>query len=779
MQDKKKSDILNKTDGAMDFKRYSRLFKRKKWLIFGVFSVVFILWMLMTLKFAPSPAYTIHALIQLEDRRELAAMDTRGRPENEAKRGLLRSRSFLGEVVDKLSYAVQFKNVNRADIVDSVYLAKDYLTGGYKLVKNGGNLQLFYTNSENNIKNKKVLDLSLPANRTLEYGGFKLFFNENISELKDDVKFGVIEKKQAVELLRESIIDGFRNSTRTLLRISIIGKDPYFSTKVLNTLISEFVRKNLDHKKHYTREILRILSEQLKTAQLELDVAVNNLRIFRQSNPWVGLAADASGVITNISTNEAEKAGISSRKNSLDMLLARFNASSGDAKYPVLNEILSFLAAQQAPTIPALASEFTNLTSERTRLLGAYAPEHVVVLENQKKLDELEKKVLLTASNQNVRYENQRNQVQAKINADNYKIRNLPAKELQLAELQRKRSIADQIYSSLLIRHNQAKIADAVEVGDIRILDPAVVPQLKSKIRIYLKYLIIGLFISLGISIGFVFLLEFLDKTVRTSEELEKLIPIRVIAKIPRIGNKKDNIRELVQEKGRIDPKLVTADYSPTPVGEAYRSLRTQLLFSNNNRRVKSLFVSSLNPNEGKSLNAGNIAITFAQQKLPTLLIDADLRRGVLHNSFACKKKPGLSDILYSNADITDENIRKIIQQTHIPNLYLLSSGRPVPNPSEILGGQKGREIVNFLTKRFGFVIIDTPPIMVTADSVIISQYVESGIFVINAGKTNVTELKEKINEYNDFEKRIIGLLLNYAEDNIRKDRYQYSYYNY
>ncbi len=776
MHNIKNNNALNKIETGIVFNRYIRLFKRKKWLVFGIFSMVFIFCTLLVYKFAPSPIYTINAFIQLEDRRELSAMDARGRPENESKLGLLRSRSFLGEVVNKVSYAVRFTNMNRLDVVDSVYLEKEYLTGGYKLIKNGNNLQLFYTNSENNIKNKKVLDLSLPANRIIKYGGFKLFFNENILEVKDNVEFKVIKKKLAVELLRESIETTSRNRANTLWGISVKGKDPSFTTKVVNTLVNEFIRKNLDHKKHYTREILRILSEQLKTAQLELDVAVNNLRIFRQNNPWVGLAAGASGVITNISTSEAEKVGISSTKNSLDMLLARFNASNGDAKYPVLNEILSFLAAQQAPTIPALASEFANLTSERTRLLGAYAPEHVVVIENQKKLDELEKKVLLTANNQNAQYNNQLNQVQTKINADNYKIRNLPAKELQLAELQRKRSVADQIYSSLLIRHNQAKIADAVEVGDIRILDPAVVPQLISKIRIYL---LIGLFISLGISIGYVFLLDFLDKTVRTSEELEKMIPIRVIAKIPEIGNKKDNIRDLVEEKGRIDPKLVTADYSPTPVGEAYRSLRTQLLFGNNKERVKSLFVTSLNPNEGKSLNAGNMAITFAQQKLPTLLIDADLRRGVLHNSFACKKKPGLSDILYSSADITDENIRKIIQQTHIPNLYLLSSGRPVPNPSEILGGQRGREIVSFLTKRFGFVIIDTPPIMVTADSVIISQYVESGLFVIGAGKTNVAEVKEKIYEYGDFGKKIIGILLNYAEDEIKKDRYQYSYYNY
>ena len=198
-----------------------------------------------------------------------------------------------------------------------------------------------------------------------------------------------------------------------------------------------------------------------------------------------------------------------------------------------------------------------------------------------------------------------------------------------------------------------------------------------------------------------------------------------------------------------------------------------------NNKNVKSIFITSLNPSEGKSLNAGNLAITFAQQKLPTLLIDGDIRRGVIHHSFACQKKPGLSDFLYSNADITDENIRKIIQQTHIPNLYLISSGRPIPNPSEVLGGQRGRDVFTFLKKRFGFVIVDSPPISVTSDSVVISQYVDAGLFVVRAGKSNVEQLKAKISEYKDFSDSLAGIVLNYAKLDVKKSHYHYSYYNY
>ncbi|WP_456439089.1 polysaccharide biosynthesis tyrosine autokinase, partial [Caldithrix abyssi] len=400
------------------------------------------------------------------------------------------------------------------------------------------------------------------------------------------------------------------------------------------------------------------------------------------------------------------------------------------------------------------------------------------VKENTKKLNELEKKVLLTAQNMINAWNRQINDLERKIVENTNKIKRLPAKELKLAELERQRAVTDEIYSSLLVRYNQAKIADAVEVGDVVVLDRAVVPLRISQFKTYFKIMLIGLVVGLGLSVVVVIVIDFFDKTVRSAEELEKAIPIKVIGKIPVIKTEKEIVDVKFDDAVRIDPKLVTADYSPTPVGEAYRSLRTQLLF-NSDKKLRSVFITSLNPDEGKSLNAGNLAITFAQQKLPTILLDADLRRGVLHNSFACKKKPGFSDFLYSNADITDENVRKIIQTTHIPNLYLISSGVPIPNPSELLGSTRAQELIRFLSHRFGFVIIDTPPLAVASDAVIVSRYVDGGLLVVRAGKSNIVQLKSKIEEYLDLRKNLVGIVLNFAKEDMDHKKYRYTYYNY
>ncbi len=765
------------SDGGIDFGKYYRLVKRKIWTILAIFGVVFVLWMIAAIRLGPSPVYTTNALLQFEDRRALSAVETRGRVENESKIGLLMSRNFLGKVVEKLAMGVKIQNVSRYSFIDSVILSKDYLVGDYVLKHMDNHLQLFYTNQDRTIEDKKVLDIPYPSNNEIEYGGFKLFMKETFWEKHKKVGFRLMSKAKAVEALRNSLGYKFQNRARTLASINISGADRYFITDILNTLIDEFVLQNLDVKKFHTREVLNILAEQLQTAQGTLDIAEEKLKRFREKNPWVGLTGDANGVVNGISADEAKKTTIKNRKIELDLLLQRLNSSTGDDRNSVLNEILSFLSAQALPTVPALTSEFTNLTAERTRLLASYAPSNQFVVDNARKIKELEKKVLMTAGTQLSQYDAQLARLQKQIDNNTFKIRHLPAKEMQLAELQRKRSVADQIYSTLLVRYNQAKIADAVEVGDIIILDPAVVPQASSKMKIYLKYGIIGLVLGLAFGIGFVIISNLLDKTVRTSEELEKLISMRVLAKIPKIETADELKEHNFDAPVRIDPKLVTADYSPSPVGEAYRSLRTQLLV--NNKNVKSIFITSLNPSEGKSLNAGNLAITFAQQKLPTLLIDGDIRRGVIHHSFACQKKPGLSDFLYSNADITDENIRKIIQQTHIPNLYLISSGRPIPNPSEVLGGQRGRDVFTFLKKRFGFVIVDSPPISVTSDSVVISQYVDAGLFVVRAGKSNVEQLKAKISEYKDFSDSLAGIVLNYAKLDVKKSHYHYSYYNY
>ena len=191
------------------------------------------------------------------------------------------------------------------------------------------------------------------------------------------------------------------------------------------------------------------------------------------------------------------------------------------------------------------------------------------------------------------------------------------------------------------------------------------------------------------------------------------------------------------------------------------------------------MLISSLRPGEGKSLTASNLAITFAQQKISTLLIDADLRRGVLHNVYGNKKKPGLSDFLISKATVDYDNVNKLIQKTFIPNLYLVTTGSPIPNPTEMLGSERMVNLINVLKSRFGMVILDTAPFEASSDAPILSGHVGGCLIIVRADYTNVDNLQRKLSEYPNVQRNLLGFVLNMVKVDMKKQRYQYSYYNY
>ena len=162
-----------------------------------------------------------------------------------------------------------------------------------------------------------------------------------------------------------------------------------------------------------------------------------------------------------------------------------------------------------------------------------------------------------------------------------------------------------------------------------------------------------------------------------------------------------------------------------------------------------------------------------------TLLIDADLRRGVLHNTFKCIKKPGLTDILIGNNPVNFENISSIIQNTHIPNLFILTSGIQIPNPSESLGSQRMVEIYRQLETNFGVIIFDTPPINNIPEAIILNNLVHGIILVVRYAKTNLVQFAAKLSEFKNIEQDFLGVVLNASEEYSQKQYTKDSYYNY
>jgi capsular exopolysaccharide synthesis family protein len=221
-----------------------------------------------------------------------------------------------------------------------------------------------------------------------------------------------------------------------------------------------------------------------------------------------------------------------------------------------------------------------------------------------------------------------------------------------------------------------------------------------------------------------------------------------------------------------VDRLLVTHDYSPTPIGEAYRSLRTNLLFSKQAGKIRALVITSIAPNEGKSFTAANLAIIIAQQKSNTLLVDGDLRRGVLHNTFGCPKEPGLTNYLSGMATLSE-----IVSETHIPNLSLVSCGALIPNPSELLGSLQMRRFIEEVRRRFDVVIFDSPPLNAATDAIVLGTQVDAMPIVIRAGKTRRDVAKERLEALKNIPVNVLGVILNGVES--YRSHQAYSYYHY
>jgi tyrosine-protein kinase Etk/Wzc len=438
--------------------------------------------------------------------------------------------------------------------------------------------------------------------------------------------------------------------------------------------------------------------------------------------------------------------------------------------------MISFLNRYQTGTAEALGSELQGLIEESRRLRDQYSPMHPIVTQHRDDVRNFGTKVtsaLYDLMNQISRKISENNTRIDKINSE---IAKLPSKELHLSNLQRKYEVNSEIYASVLTRYNEAKIARAMEVGDVYVVDLAVVPEGSSDPKALFVLVGMGLLLGLLTGVGPVLVVDFFDQTARTEKDLRRMTDLLILEAVP-IKGCWGKGKGTIEEKC-VDSKLVAADYSQNYVDETYRSLRTKILLSLHEEKRKRIIITSLNMGEGKSFTAANLAITMAQQRIPTLLLDGDLRRGIQHLHFGLEKQPGLSNILSDSSPLSASYLQPSIQSTHINYLSIIGSGSTVPNSAELINSLRFRELLDILSDNFEIIIMDTPPVAVTTDAVGVQDIIHKYMFVVRAGHTNIAELNRKIKEFPGLHKKVLGLIFNGAPYR-RTEYYQYASYKY
>ncbi len=290
-----------------------------------------------------------------------------------------------------------------------------------------------------------------------------------------------------------------------------------------------------------------------------------------------------------------------------------------------------------------------------------------------------------------------------------------------------------------------------------------------------------ALFLSTLFGMGLALFLEFLDDTIRSTEEIENYLQLPALAAIPTIDSLPKRKLLLVgaadgEEEPVNSPLLISAD-PRSALAEAYRHLRTSILLSTAGRAPRSLLITSSLPSEGKTTTATNTAISLAQTGARVLIIDADMRRPRLHSIFNVENGLGLSTLLAS--ELSDVDIDAAVKQDDRTKLFLMTSGPIPPNPAELIGSEQMANLLKRLQARFTHVVVDSPPIASFTDGVLIASMVDGVILVVHAGHSSRQVVRRSRQLLQEIGAKIFGVVLNNVNLNTKENYYYYqSYYH-
>ncbi len=759
-------------ESNIDIKRYVQVVLKRKWLIILIVLGISIPWLLY-LKSLP-PTYEASCQIRFRNlERESDNIISADRITE------LKSRSFAEKVVAQLGLTLTMEsdkdNIHRRKLFEEFYSTKNPEAGDYVFRwQDDGIYKIFRVIDDREILIDEGALLQAQMNPRSTNAGFTFRLTPDFSDLPLEINFKITQFRRAVE--------SFRNRTNitvlggNILRLAMTDHDPVLAAQMVNRLADIYVIESLSLKKRSTDERKNIIKERLDHAKQEFDQAREELRVFRSTH-YVSLDTETKTQMAEQTMKESELRSYQVSRDALKTLLDKINSfensseNQKDMKY-VYAQLTSLTTFDNNPKMGFLKQELADLERQYEEKVKTFTERHETVIEIGQKIAQSQKKIKYEAELHLESLNREINQLSNRLSSLKYKLQQqLPSEQLKLQELEDQYKAKMDLYNQFYSQYQLAELQDVAETEDVDILDPALVPDYPVN-RDKKKKAAMGVLFSIVLSMGVALGLDSLDKSIKTVDDIKKFLKLEVIGTIPNIDFKDIHDYQDSEKIKQIDQQLVTHDYSPTPIGEAYRSLRTNLVFSKSTGRIQSFVITSTAPGDGKSFTAANIAISMAQHKSNTLLIDADLRRGVLHNTFGIPKEPGLTNYLTGMV-----NFQHIINETLTPNLSLISCGSLLPNPSELLGSHQMKRFLDDARRKFDFIIFDSPPLNAATDGIVIGTQVDAVVLVIRAGITDRNVAKQKLEIFKNVSARLLGVVLNGTTTEFGHDGYSYYHY--
>ncbi len=612
----------------------------------------------------------------------------------------------------------------------------------------------------------------------------------------------IIQKNINIEPIREARTT--IKDTR-LIEVSFRHTDPELAAFVVNGVIETFSKSNQEKRSgtssktsDFLAERINGLESEIKSGELRLVQLKEQAGIINTDGEQTIVVDRLSGLNKNLLESENQRKNAEANYNTVKNSPEKIKSLSEELSARYITEQESAIRGLENETRKQIA----GLTATRQKLLEEYQEAAFEVQEVNVQIKSLEESI--TKARQRNRddlddyrkraagtlIENlQTKYLQAKQEED--KIRASYNEQLNQAQGQGQSGVIIKLLEQnietnrgfLADLKKQQSTNDVVAQGtdnNISVAEIALPPETAVSPR-RLTTVMAALFLSTLFGMGLALFLEYLDDTIRTTEEIESYLHLPALAAIPMIDSMPKRKLLLVGGKENGDDngtsELLIHSDSRSGLAEAYRQLRTSILLSTAGHAPKSLLITSSLPAEGKTTTATNTAISLAQTGAKVLIIDADMRRPRLHSIFNISNGAGLSTILSSES--TEREMLDIIQYDDLAKLHLLPSGPIPPNPAELIGSEQMANFLKTMGNNFTHVVVDSPPIASFTDGVLIASMVDGVILVVHAGKSSRQVIRRSRQLLQDIGAKIFGVVLNNVNLKSQDNYYYYqSYYH-
>lgn len=567
---------------------------------------------------------------------------------------------------------------------------------------------------------------------------------------------------QAVNDLRGRIGVDLLRSTNILV-IKVQSSVPEQAAREANALSEAYTKYTARRQTAMLSSVEEFIQGQIEQVDQKLRAAEEAMKAYRAKYHTSNPAFDASEVVLQKAIKaDIEKTTTEAERKEGEEILADLRQPK-----PLGRHWLVFLHGRKGSALPQSVHTLAQLELARVRLMGVYTEQHSDILVLDDQIKKVKNQAVLEVEAMVNALRGRERRLAATISQYDAELKRLPAEDLDLLDLLRKSKVNEQLYDFFLKKREEARISVATEVGDARILDRALLPRVPILPNTR-RRLLMGGILGLCLGLGLAFVRERLDHSVRSIEDLETRVGLPVFGSIPAIAaSQAEGWRSV--GGGKVFPLFTRIEHR-SPAFEAYRSLRTTIQFAVPEVRTKCFLLTSPGAGEGKTVTAANLAVALARKGARILLVDADLRKPILHRIFRFPQEPGLSDLLARQVEWQDR-----VRPTEVENLELLPSGAIPSNPSDILESDRTKLLLQELGRHYDMVLIDSPPALPIPDAVVLSSMVDGVFLVARAGITTPEALLRSRAVLEAVNARVLGTILNA----VRHEDERYSYYSY